>query len=186
MTSRLVLIPLAALVGALAGQSATPPNEFVKLAYAITICDSATGWPVTHYRVVEPQDSLTMAELAVHEGVHRRQLAPDSSGTCAEKFARAVATPRSLLALEAPAYCAQILFAARISPIPMINITRMIQLLSGYLDLPPREIVEAFRRAGCDLYPGASPPIPAILRGSLAGPPPPSDGANGEPQGEAP
>ena len=87
-----------------------PNNVLVQGALAVTACGE-DGLPVTHYRPDVPLDTLLNAQIVAHEAVHRAQLAPDSTGTCAEKFARATATPLALLTIEAPAYCAQIAVA---------------------------------------------------------------------------
>jgi hypothetical protein len=165
---RRLLFLLALLPAGLQAQasSLTPSNAFIKEAYAITTCRD--GQPVTDYRADTFVDTLLMAELVVHEQVHRRQFAPDSTGTCEEKFAQATSDVDHLLAIEAPAYCAQLQFVVnRDGPIPMLSLLRVIQVLAGFYQVPPGRIVDEFRKAGCDPYPEARRQVtPAVLQGT--------------------
>lgn len=77
---------------------------------SITTCNR--GFPTKHFRSNEPLTELQAGILDAHESVHVKQLWPDSSGTCEQKLARMVSSKQALLAAEAPAYCAQIKYAA--------------------------------------------------------------------------
>jgi len=135
----------AALVAAapLHAQAAPTP-------YAITACSDSTaaGYPITHYRNDIPFSVEQAAELAIHEGVHRRQLTPDSTGTCQQKLDHILSSPAIALSYEAPAYCAQIRFVAETSNADFMGLrVRAAQLYSAGMGVPVAEVARVFREA---------------------------------------
>jgi hypothetical protein len=90
----MLLVPGAAAVHA---QRDARVDDFL----GITRCES--GEAVTELRA-DVRDSALLAEIEAHEELHRRQAAEFAS---CEEFLASITTPRRIIDIELPAYCAQ-------------------------------------------------------------------------------
>lgn len=138
---------------------ASAPLQAQGTPYAITSCSTSpegtdtVNYPVTHYRSDIPMTLQQQEELAIHEAVHRAQLQPRDGRTCQQILDSLTSTPMLTLEAEAPAYCAQVRFAAAKLGLDLVVLrNRAAQLYASQMPGVTLMVVAKAFRAACPAW----------------------------------